>query len=265
MASVTHRTTERAQAAERATARPAPIAQEMLTAGMRLASASQDAAWQIGAETVTRSQRLWWDQWTGWTQASLAWLAPLTAPQLEQRLEAAEREATKREGEIRANLDRVAADLHEAQQEAGRQQARALREALREAAGEQQTARTALDEALESLDRRLDALARTQTKQLEELKTAMAEQEQRLRAALGARLRTAVSSIEAATPEDLEPLRDQVAALTRATTATRKEVAELGRELHEENPTDSHSAAPDAESTGSGAKPKASDKQQQKA
>jgi hypothetical protein len=255
MAALTGRTTERAQASEQATAGPTPAAADMLTAGMRLAGAGQDAAWRIGLETVTRSQRMWFDQWTRWTEAGLAWLTPVTAHQIDERLDAAERGAARREAEIRTRLDSVAADLHEAQQEAGRQQARALRDAARE----QQAAQAAADEALRSLDRRLDALTKAQTKQLEELKAAMNEQEQRLRAALGARVRTAVSSIDAATPEDLEPLRDQVAALARATTATRKEVAEFGRELHEESHAGEHSAAPSGQPGGSDGESKPSD------
>ena len=260
MATVDGQRTKRDQAGERAVPGPALAAQEMLTASMRATGASQSAAWQAGLETATRIQRLWWDQWTGWTEMGLAWLTPATARQVDERLEVAERGAAKREAETRTKLDRLATDLQEAQHEAGRQQARVLREALREAAGDQQAARTAIDEALASLDRRLDGLAKSQAKQLEELKKAMDEQEQRLRAALGARVRTAVSSIEAATPDDLEPLRDQVAALTRATTATRKEVAELGRELHEENPAEGHAAAPDAEPSSGGTKSRPLDK-----
>lgn len=226
--------TDRNGTAERATTGSAPSARETLTRVPRAAGAGQDS-WQVGLETFAGLQRLWLDQWTAWTELGLAWLTPATARQLGERLEEADRGAAKREAEFRAGLDRVAADLHDAQQEAGRQQARALREALRDATGEQQAARTALDEALTRLDRRLDALAKTQVQQFDELKAALDEQERRLRAAFGARVRTAVDSIEAATPEDLEPLRDQVAALTRATTATRKEVAELGRELHDDD------------------------------
>jgi hypothetical protein len=207
-------------------------------------------------ETAAQVQRFWLDQWTRWSELGLTWLTPATARQVDERLEAAERRAAEREAQMRAGLERVAGDLQESQKEAGREQARAFRDATRE----QQAARASLDEALESLNRRLDGQARAQAKQIDELKTALAEQEQRLRTALGARVRTAVSAIEAATPEDLEPLRDQMAALTRATTATRKEVAELGHDLHDEKAADGHSAASDGSPGGDGARSKASDK-----
>src|SRR5215212_4136233 len=86
----------------------------------RAMGANQDA-WEVGLEAATGIQRLWLDQWTAWAELGLAWLAPATARQVDERLEVAERGAAKREAELRTRLERVTTDLHESQQEAARQ------------------------------------------------------------------------------------------------------------------------------------------------
>jgi hypothetical protein len=208
-------TMDTAAAAMSTTAAAASAPYQLLAEGMRTVAASQRAAWALGLEGLGRGQQLWWDQWRRLTDVGLAALVPVTAHRIDERFEAIERCAAERQGEVRAELERVTAELREA----GQVQTRAVREVARD----QRAGRTALDEAIEKLDGRLDRLAKAQAKQVQEVLAALGEQEQHLRDRLGERIRTAVGSIDTVKPADLEALRQQVAALAEMVTATRAE------------------------------------------
>ena len=222
------------RAAGRQTAAVATGPFALFAEGIRATYASQDAAQRVALDTFGRGQRLWWDSLRGMAQVSVATFAPVTARQLDERFETVERRTDELRQEVRAELERATTALGEAQQEASREQAQSVREVVRETAREQRAGRAALEETIAKLDTRLDRLAKAQAKQTEEVQAALTEHEQRLRDRLGDRIRTAVASIEAPKPADLEELRRQVAALAESLTATRNELATLARELRDE-------------------------------
>ena len=202
----------------------------LLARGMQAGLASQDAAQALTYETYTRGQQIWWDGVRRMTEVSLAAFAPVTARELDERFEAAERRADQDRRQLRRELDQATTALGEA----SREQVQSIREVVRETAREQRSGRATLEEAIAKLDTRLDRLTKAEGKQLEEVRAALTEHEQHLRERLGDRIRTAIGSIEAAKPGDLEQLRRQLATLAESVTATRAELATLAGELREE-------------------------------
>jgi polyhydroxyalkanoate synthesis regulator phasin len=201
-------------------------AYQLLGEGMRTASRGQQAGSTLAIETISQSQRFWWDQWRRMIEVGLAVFFPVTSRQLDERFEAAARQVAERQRELRADLDRVAAELREAQREASQTHASAIREAR----GEQRDGRTVLEEALGQLDGHINQLAGAQGKQLDDITAALNEQEGRLRDRLGDEIRSAIESFKAAKPDDLEELRGQVSALTETVTALRNELVSLTRD-----------------------------------
>ena len=201
-------------------------AYQLLGEGMRTASRVQQAGSTLAMETVGQTQRFWWEQWRRMTEVGLAVVFPVSSRQLDERFEAAARQVAAHQRELRADLDRVAAELGQAQREASQTQAGTIREARRE----QRDGRTALEAALGQLDGRINQLAGAQGKQLDDITAALSEQEGRLRDRLGDRIRSAIESFEAATPGDLEALRGQVSALSETVTALRNELVSLTRD-----------------------------------
>lgn len=235
-----------------------PAAYQLVAENVRAARAGQSAAWQLGVETFTQGQRLWWDQWHRIAEVSLAFADPITARQIDQRFELAERQAAEHQDAMRTEIDQAITRLREAQREWSQAQAKAVREAM----AEQRDERVSLDKGVQKLTVRLDQLAKVQAQQLETIQAALAEQEQRLRDRLGDRIRSAVGSIEVPKPNELAELRDGVAALSEAVAAIRQDLASLGRERREEpvekKPTPSPARPP---SGNGGAKAEASGKQ----
>ena len=119
------------------------------------------------------------------TEVGLAVLFPVTSRQLDEWFEAAARQVAAHQRELRADLDRVAAESGQARREASQTHAGAIREARRE----QRDGRTALEEAIGQLDSRINLLAGAQGKQLDDITAALNEQEGRLRDRLGDQIR----------------------------------------------------------------------------
>ena len=209
---------------------PANGAFALLAQGVRAGYASQDAAQALTYEAYTRGQQVWWDGFRRMTEVSLAAFAPVTARELDERFESAERRADQDRQQLRRELDQATTALGEA----SREQVQSIREVVRETAREQRAARAGLEESIAKLDTRLDRLTKAEGKQLEEVRAALTEHEQHLRERLGDRIRTAIGSIEAAKPGDLEQLRRQLATLAESVTATRAELATLAGEIREE-------------------------------